>query len=101
MAERRTRLTTLGAIDAFFGGVGFILKTPRIWGLAAVPAIVLVLLFGGFLVLAIWGAFELDRELFGPNLGTWGTIGYWTVLVFLILIAILVALLLALALAEP
>ena len=98
MPDSRTRLTTLSAIDAFFGGVGFVLATPRVWGLAVVPAVILVILFGGFLALGVWGASELDRVLFGNSLGSWGTVGYWVVLV---LVAVLIALLLALALTEP
>src|SRR5262245_40520333 len=101
MADPRRRLTTLDAIDAFFGGIGFIMATPRVWGLAIVPAILLVILFGGFLTLGVWGAFELDRVLFGVNRGTWGTVGYWIMFVLFVLVAILMALLMALALTEP
>src|SRR5262245_11949602 len=101
MPETRSRITTLAAIDAFFGGVGFVMATPRVWGLAAVPAVMLVFVFGGFLTLGVWGATELDRLLFGTNRGSWGTAGYWIVFVFLIFIAFLIALLMALALTEP
>jgi CysZ protein len=101
MPDRQPRLTTFGAIDSFFGGIGFVLTTPRLWGLAVIPAVVLVLLFGGFLALCIWGAASFDATLFGHDRGTWGAVGYWTLLVFLIFIGILIALLLALAFAEP
>jgi len=101
MATPQKRLTTLGAIDAFFGGIGFVLKTPRVWVLALVPAAVLVFLFAGFVGLGIWGSAELGRGIFGTDLGTWGIIGKWLLITFFTIIAILIALLLALSLAEP
>jgi CysZ protein len=101
MANRRSRLTTFGAIDAFFGGIGFILTTPRIWPLAAVPAVVLTIVLIGLTALGIWGAAESSAFLFGHDRGIWGSIGYWFLTVFLVLITFLIALVLALAVAEP
>src|SRR5262249_6523546 len=66
-----------------------------------VPAVILVILFGAFLAVGVWSASELDRLLFGKNLGSWGTAGYWIVFVLLIMVAVLIALLMALALTEP
>jgi CysZ protein len=101
MADRRARLTTFGAIDAFFGGIGFILTTPRMWPLAAVPGAVLTILVIGLTALGVWGAAESSALLFGQDRGIWGSIGYWILTVLLALIALLIALVLALALAEP
>jgi hypothetical protein len=101
MADRRTRVTTLGAIDAFVGGIGFILITPRMWPLAMVPAAILTILLIGLTAAGVWGAAELSAGLFGHDRGTWGAIGYWILTVFFALIAFLIALVLALALAEP
>ena len=101
MPDRRTGVTTLGAIDAFVGGIGFILATPRMWPLAAVPAAVLTLLLIAFAAAGFWGAAELSEIVFGSDRETWGTIGYWILSVFLALVALLIALVLALVLAEP
>jgi CysZ protein len=101
MADRRSRLTTLSAIDAFFGGIGFILTTPRTWPLAVVPAAILTVLLIGLSSVGVWGGAELSAVLFGPDRGAWGAIGYWVLTVVFSLIALLMALVLALSLAEP
>ncbi len=101
MADRRSRLTTFGAIDAFVGGIGFILTTPRMWPLAVVPAAVLTILVIGLTAFGVWGAAESSALLFGQDRGIWGSVGYWILTVFLALIAHLIALVLALAVAEP
>jgi CysZ protein len=101
VADQRSRLSTLGAIDAFFGGIGFILATPRMWPLAIVPAAVLTVLVIGLTALGVWGAAESSALLFGQDRGIWGSIGYWILTVFLALIGLLIALVLALAVAEP
>jgi CysZ protein len=101
MADRPTRVTTLSAIGAFVGGIGFILTTPRMWPLAVVPAAVLTILLIGLTTLGVWGAAELSAMLFGQDREIVGSIGYWVLTVFLALIAFLFALVLALGLAEP
>jgi CysZ protein len=101
MADRRSRVTALGAIDAFFGGIGFIVTTPAIWPLAMVPAVVLTVLLTGLTALGVWGGTELSAALIGTEREIWGSIGYWILTVFFALIAFLIALVLALALAEP
>lgn len=101
MSHQRSRLTTIGALDAFFGGIIFILTTPRMWPLAVVPAAILTILLIGLTVAGVWGAAESSALLFGHDRGMWGEIGYWILTVFLALISLLIALLLALALAEP
>jgi uncharacterized protein involved in cysteine biosynthesis len=101
MADRRSRVTTLGAIDAFFGGIRFILTTPRTWRLAVVPAAILTVLLIGLTAAGVWGGAELSALLIGPDRGTWGAIGYWVLNVFFALIALMIAMVLALTLAEP
>jgi CysZ protein len=101
MADRRNRETTLGAIDAFCGGISFILTTPRMWPLAIVPAAILTVLLIGLTAVGVWGGAELSASLFGPDRGTWGAIGHWILTVVFALIALLIALVLALTLAEP
>jgi CysZ protein len=94
-ANRRSRVTTLGAIDAFVGGISFILTTPRTWPLAVVPAAILTVLLIGLTAVGVWGGAELSAVLVGPDRGTWGAIGYWVLTVFFALIAFLIALVLA------
>ncbi len=101
MADRPSRLTSLGAVNAFFGGISFILTTPRTWPLAVVPAAILTILLIGLTAVGFWGAAELSAALFGHDRGILGTIGYWILTVFFALIAFLIALVLALSLTEP
>lgn len=101
MADRNSGLTTLDAIGAFFGGIVFIVTTPRVWLLAMVPAAVLTIVVTGFTALGIWGAVESSALLFGQDRGIWGSIGYWILTVLLALIALLLAIVLSLAVAEP
>ena len=83
-ADQRSRVTTLVAIDAFFGGISFILITPRMWPLAVVPAAILTVLLIGLTAVGVWGGAELSAVLFGPDRGTWGAIGYWVLTVFFV-----------------
>jgi CysZ protein len=95
------KLTTLGALDAFTGGIGFVITTPGVWLYSLVPAFMLVLLWTGLVVFGVWGATGVSTYIFGPVSGTWSGIGKWTLIILLSLVALLVALLLALLLAEP
>src|SRR5207245_963729 len=95
------RLTTFGAFDAFAGGVDFVVGSPRVWPYAAVPAAVMALLTFLFTAVAVWGSAHLAAWIFGHDLGTWGTVGKWIVIVLLVLVFFLIGVLLALSLAEP
>jgi CysZ protein len=88
-------------LDAFAGGVSFILTTPRVWGYALVPAVLLVGLFSGFLVLGIWEASRTTAALLGEPIGLWGRISSWGLMVALSLVALLVSAVLALTLTQP
>ena len=63
-------LTTLSAFDAFAGGVGFIVTTPRVWLYALVPAVVMGLLTIVFTVLAVLGSTKLSAWIFGAERGS-------------------------------
>jgi hypothetical protein len=63
MADRRSRVTALGAVDAFFGGISFILTTPRTWPLAVVPAAILTVLLIGLTAVGVWGGAHGQRSL--------------------------------------
>ena len=89
------------ALRAFLQGIGFIIGTPSVWGYAAVPAammLVLTLLFGG---LGIWAANRGSAAILGEVSSTWGHVADWVLTVLLAIIALLVAVVLALTLAQP
>ncbi len=67
MSDAKSRLSWSGAFDAFAGGVGFILTTPRVWIYSAIPAAVMSLLMIGFAVLAIWGGARFGEWIFGAD----------------------------------
>lgn len=91
----------LDGIRAVFGGIGFIVTTPRIWPHAAVPMALLLLMACGLSALGIWGGNQLTNALLGENEGIWSKTGSWTLAVFLWIVALLVAMLVALLLAQP
>jgi CysZ protein len=82
-------------IGGFFGGMAFVVGTPRIWPRAAVPVVVALVLFASLGALGVWGALRVAHGLVQESVGA----GALTVV--FALPALLVALLLALALAQP
>jgi CysZ protein len=100
--ERAERsLGVLGGLDAFAGGVGFVLVTPRVWGYALVPVGMMLLLTCGLGVAGVWGAGRAGEAVFGASPGAWGQVGSWALTVSLALVGLAVALLLALVMAQP
>ncbi len=87
--------------EAFANGIGFLVVTPRVWGYALVPVTMLLLLCCGLFGLAVWGSNWLSASVFGPDPGTWGRVGYWSMTIALWLVGLVVAVLLALSLAQP
>ncbi len=87
-------------LHAFFAGIGFVIGTPSVWPLAAVPVVLLLLLFCGGVVLEGWGAWELSHRLIEPS-GAWGEAGAWLLTAVASLVGVVVALLVALCLAQP
>src|SRR5262245_56486413 len=62
----------LGGLRAFYGGIGFVLSTPSVWGWSLVPVGFMALLSLGLCGLSWWGAWEASKGLVGgENLGTW------------------------------
>jgi CysZ protein len=100
-SEGSGRLTLLSGLEAFGGGIGFVIVTPRVWGYALVPVSMLLLLICGLSGLAFWGSHHLSTWLIGPDPGGWGQIGYWCLMIALGVVSIIVAALLALSLAQP
>ncbi|MBX3229396.1 MAG: EI24 domain-containing protein [Labilithrix sp.] len=95
------RLGFLDGLRAFFGGIGFVLFRPKMWGWAAIPIFVATLLFGATGALAIWGGASLaDQVLSGATSG-WAAAGLWGLRVLFWIVGLLLAFLLALTLAQP
>lgn len=97
----RGRVTLVSGLQAFAGGIGFVLATPRVWGYAMVPVGMFVLLFCGLMGLGIWGSYHFGNWLIRPDIGAWGEIGRWLLIIVLWVTAIVTAVLLALSLAQP
>ena len=66
-----------------------------------VPVAILVLLSCGLTGLAIWGSHHFGNWLIRPDVGAWGEIGRWSLMIALDLAGLVVATLVALSLAQP
>jgi CysZ protein len=95
------KVSLLSGLEAFGGGIGFIISTPRVWGYALVPMTMLLLLSCGLTGVGVWGSHHLSTSVFGEDVGTWGQVGKWSLTVVLTLVAIIAAVLVALSLAQP
>jgi CysZ protein len=95
------RIGIFGGLRAFFGGIGFIFTTPSVWGYAAVPAAMMLVLTCGFTLAGFWGAGRLSTAIVGESVGTWGQVGSWLLTILMGLMALFLAVLLALCLAQP
>jgi CysZ protein len=95
------RITLRSGLEAFGGGIGFVMVTPRVWGYALVPVGMLLLLSCGLTGLAVWGSHHLSTWLIGPNPSAWGQTGYWSLIIALGVVGFIVAVLMALSLAQP
>ncbi len=87
--------------DAFTGGIGFIVITPRVWGYALVPVAMLLMLFCGLSGLALSYSHSFGHWAIAPDVGFWGEVGRWMLIVVAALIGLIVAMLVALSLAQP
>jgi CysZ protein len=88
-------------LSAVFGGMWFVIVTPRVWLYALVPALMLVILFCGLSSVATPGVGWVTEALIGIPEGFWGQFGGWILTVLLWVVAVLLAALLALVLAQP
>jgi CysZ protein len=94
------RLSLADGFRAYFGGIGFVVGTPGLWGYAAVPVVVLAVLGTGLGALGVWGSAALSHAIVGDG-GTAAEVGRWTLTALLAIVAFLVAFLIAFALAQP
>jgi CysZ protein len=102
VASKRAALGFFAGIKAFFGGIGFVVSRPSVWGWALIPVAVATLLFGGFLALAIWGGSELAQRIVDPTSSSaLATAGSWAIKILLWLVGAIVAFVVAISLAQP
>ena len=93
----------LGFFDGgrtFFGGLGFIVGRPSMWGWALIPTLVATLLFFGLGGLAIWGGIGFADRIFSGD-GSWRAAGSWVLRVVFWLAGVALAFLLAISFAQP
>lgn len=98
------QLGFLDGLKAFFGGIGFIVSRPSMWGWSMIPVFVAGLLFSGSAALAIWaGTAAADHVIAGSGLDAsgWATAGNWTLRFVFGLVGVLLAFLVAISLAQP
>jgi CysZ protein len=94
------KLRLWDGVRAFFGGVGFVVGKPGVWGYALVPATVALFLGGVLGSLGIWGASALATALVAGE-SAWATAGQWLVGILLGVLAVVLAFLVAVSLAQP
>lgn len=105
------RLGFFAGVRAFFGGLGFVVTTPSVWGWAMIPVAVATLLFGGAAALAIWGGSELALHIVGSpgvdgtsapvSASTAVTFGTWALRLLFWAVGLVVAFVVAMSLAQP
>ncbi len=91
----------LRGIRAFFSGFKFIATTPAIWGYAAVPVTMALLLTTGFMVAGVWGAGAAASAIFGEPTGELGEAGLFATRILFYVLATVMAVLGGMALAQP
>jgi CysZ protein len=97
---KRAVLGFFAGVRAFFGGIGFVVSRPSVWGWAAIPVFVATALFGGSATFAIWGGNQLSEHVFS-GASTLSSIGMWTLRVLFWIIGLLFAFVVAFSLAQP
>jgi CysZ protein len=85
----------LRGVAAFFGGVGWVVTTPRVWPRAMVPIATALVLIAALGVIGVRGALTVTHRAFGDGLGA-GFVG-----MLLALAALVLALVIGVALAQP
>jgi CysZ protein len=101
MSDHFDSLGISTALEAFLGGIGFVISKPKVWGWALVPVCLMMILTCAGAALLLWGGVTQVQSLFSPDRGTWGAIGYWILMVLVGIVAIVMGVLLGLTLAQP
>ncbi len=101
-ATSKKHLGFLDGVSAFFGGVGFVVSRPAVWGWALIPTAVATAIFVGLGALAVWGGMTLaERMLWDPGDGAWTTAGIWVLRAVFWLVGVVLSFLVAISLAQP
>jgi CysZ protein len=90
----------LDGVSAFFGGLGFIVGRPSMWGWALIPTAIATILFLGFGGLLIWAGSDLAQRIIRDE-GGLRTVGLWALRIVISIIGIVLAFLLAASFAQP
>jgi CysZ protein len=96
----KSKLGIWEGVRAFFGGCGFVITTPRIWGWAMVPVLVALVLGGALGTLGVWGASKVAGSTFSGESG-WAEAARWVLGIVLAIVALLVAFVIAISLSQP
>jgi CysZ protein len=88
-------------IRCLFGGIGFIIRKPTIWPVAAIPMFLVVVVTVLLGALSITFVPALVAKLIGPTQGTLAVIGVGAAKLLASVVAIVVCALLGFALAQP
>src|SRR5262245_14449925 len=93
---QRKSIGFMGGLRAFYGGIGFVVTTPAVWGWSLVPIGFMALLSSVLCGLLWWGAWEASKAMVGES--TWGT---WALTILFALLGAMLTVLIALTLAQP
>jgi len=96
----RARLHVLDGPKAFFGGVGFVMGTPRVWPYAAVPVAILFALGATSAALGLWASWHLVSSIVS-GASAWAEAGRWLLEILVGGVALVAAVLVAFAFAQP
>jgi CysZ protein len=99
-APKRAVLGFFAGVRALFGGIGFIVSRPSVWGWAMIPVFFATALFGASFAFAVWGGNLLSHDIVSGN-GTLSSIGMWTLRVLFWIVGLVVAFVIAFSLAQP
>lgn len=94
------KLRILDGASAFFGGLGFVFSTPRVWPWAAVPVLVLLALVTGLSALGLWGSWHVVSAIVAGG-SAWAAAGRWLLEIFIGGVVLLLAVLFGFAFAQP
>ena len=100
-AVRGAGLGFFAGVRALFGGLGFVMTTPSVWGWALIPVVVATALFGGAGAFTIWGGNELALRIVGDPSSSWDTVGIWMLRLVFGVMGLVIAFFVAMSLAQP
>ena len=88
-------------LTAFFGGLGFVVRTPAVWPLALVPMVIALVLTGALAAAGISWVPGWVAAIIGPPQGTVGSVLGWLAQVAAAVLAVVLAFVIGFGLAQP